>query len=323
MSAPIPAAEVFPQIERAAERLAGHANVTPIHHSRTLDQRIGARVFLKCENFQRVGAFKFRGAYNAMSQLSPAERAAGVLTYSSGNHAQGVALAGKLLGIPTIIVMPTNAPKVKRAATEGYGARIVAYDPKKTTRREVALRLAAEGDFTLIPPFDHLQILAGQGTAALELHRQVPDLDLFLAPVGGGGLMSGCAVATKGVAPSCRVVGVEPEVADDATRSFKTGRLHTIKNPPTIADGTRTQSLGEHNFPLFLECVDDMVTVSEEAIKEAVRFLFQRLKLVVEPSGALGIAALLSGAVEPGARTGVLISGGNVDPEVLAEILGG
>jgi len=321
MAISISAAEVFPQIERAAERLAGHANVTPIHRSRTLDQRFGARVFLKCENFQRVGAFKFRGAYNAMSQLSPAERAAGVLTYSSGNHAQGVALAGKLLGIPTTIVMPTNAPKVKRAATEGYGAHIVEYDPKKTTRREVAKELASEGDFTLIPPFDHLQILAGQGTAALEFHRQVPDLDLFLAPVGGGGLMSGCAVATKGVAPSCRVVGVEPEVADDATRSFKTGRLHTIKNPPTIADGTRTQSLGEHNFPLFLECVDDMVTVSEDAIKEAVRFLFQRLKLVVEPSGALGIAALLSGAVEPGARTGVLISGGNVDPEVLAEIL--
>ena len=321
MAISISAAEVFPQIERAAERLAGHANITPIHRSRTLDQRIGARVFLKCENFQRVGAFKFRGAYNAMSQLSPAERAAGVLTYSSGNHAQGVALAGKLLGIPTTIVMPTNAPKVKRAATEGYGARIVEYDPKKTTRREVAKELASEGEFTLIPPFDHLQILAGQGTAALEFHRQVPDLDLFLAPVGGGGLMSGCAVATKGVAPSCRVVGVEPEVADDATRSFKTGRLHTIKNPPTIADGTRTQSLGEHNFPLFLECVDDMVTVSEDAIKEAVRFLFQRLKLVVEPSGALGIAALLSGAVEPGARTGVLISGGNVDPEVLAEIL--
>ncbi|MCH7666378.1 MAG: threo-3-hydroxy-L-aspartate ammonia-lyase [Acidobacteria bacterium] len=323
MPVSISAAEVFPQIELAAERLAEHANVTPIHRSRTLDQRIGARVFLKCENFQRVGAFKFRGAYNAMSQLSPAERAAGVLTYSSGNHAQGVALAGKLLGIPTTIVMPTNAPKVKRAATEGYGARIVEYDPKKTTRREVAKELASEGEFTLIPPFDHLQILAGQGTAALEFHRQVPDLDLFLAPVGGGGLMSGCAVATKGVAPSCRVIGVEPEVADDATRSFKTGRLHTIKNPPTIADGTRTQSLGEHNFPLFLECVDDMVTVSEEAIKEAVRFLFQRLKLVVEPSGALGIAALLSGAVEPGARTGVLISGGNVDPEVLAEILGG
>ncbi len=322
MAVPITAAEVFPQIELAAQRLAGYANVTPIHSSRTLDEHVRGSVFLKCENFQRVGAFKFRGAFNTMSQLPRAERAAGVLTYSSGNHAQGVALAGRLLGIPTTIVMPTNAPKVKRAATEGYGARVIEYDPEKTTRREVAEQLASEGDFTLIPPFDHLQILAGQGTAALEFHRQVPELDLFLAPVGGGGLMSGCAVATKSVAPSCRVVGVEPEVADDATRSFKTGRLHTVKNPPTIADGTRTQSLGQHNFPLFLECVDDMVTVSEEAIKKAVRFLIQRTKLVVEPSGALGVAALLSGAVEPGKRTGVLISGGNVDPEVLAEILG-
>lgn len=317
----IRAREAFPHIERAAERLSGHANVTPVHRSRTLDRRLGAEVFLKCENFQRVGAFKFRGAYNAMSQLSATERAAGVLTYSSGNHAQGVALAGKLLGIPTTIVMPTNAPKVKRAATEGYGARVIEYDPRETTRREVAERLQAEGDFTLIPPFDDLRILSGQGTAALELHRQVPDLDLFLAPVGGGGLMSGCAVATKRIAPSCRVIGVEPKVADDATRSFRTGRLQTVLNPPTIADGTRTQSLGQINFPLFLECVDDMVTVTEDSIKQAVRFLFERTKLVVEPSGALGIAALLSGAVAPGGRTGVLISGGNVDPEVLAEIL--
>lgn len=316
------AAEIFPQIQQAARRIAAQARVTPIHRSGTLDERVGASVFLKCENFQRVGAFKFRGAYNAMSQLSDAERAAGVLTYSSGNHAQGVALAGRLLGIPTTVVMPSNAPRVKRAATEGYGARVIEYDPQEITRREVADRLVSEADHTLIPPFDHPQILAGQGTAALEFHRQVTGLDLFLAPVGGGGLMSGCAVATKSLTPSCRVVGVEPEVADDATRSFKTGRLHTIENPPTIADGTRTRSLGEHTFPLFQECVDDMVTVSEEAIKEAVRFLLERTKLLVEPSGALGVAALLSGAVEPGERTGVLISGGNVDPEVLGEILG-
>jgi len=322
MSHPVRADDAFAQIERAAQRLSGRANVTPVHRSRTLDERVGTQVFLKCENFQRVGAFKFRGAYNAMSQLSAAERSGGVLAYSSGNHAQGVALAGKLLGIATTIVMPINAPKVKRAATEGYGARVIEYDPEEITRREVAESLRAEGEYTLIPPFDDLQILAGQGTAALEFHRQVPDLDLFLAPVGGGGLMSGCAVATKRLAPKCRVVGVEPEVADDATRSFRTGRLQSVLNPPTIADGTRTQSLGEINFPLFLECVDDMVTVTEEAIREAVRFLIGRTKLVVEPSGALGVAALLSGAVEPGKRTGVLISGGNVDPDVLAEILG-
>ncbi|MFQ5528426.1 MAG: threo-3-hydroxy-L-aspartate ammonia-lyase [Thermoanaerobaculia bacterium] len=321
MTSTLSASEVFPLIEQAAARLAGRANVTPIHTSRTLDERSGGRVFLKCENFQRVGAFKFRGAYNALSQLSEEQRAGGVLTYSSGNHAQGVALAGKLLGIPTTIVMPSNAPGVKRAATEAYGARVVEYDLETITRRAVAEALAAEGDFTTIPPFDHPHILAGQGTAALELHDQVPGLDLFVAPVGGGGLMSGCAVATKSVATGCRVVGVEPEVADDATRSFKTGKLVTIKNPPTIADGTRTQSLGKYNFPLFLECVDDMVTVSEEAIKDAVRFLFERMKLVVEPSGALGVAALLTGAVQPGERAGVLISGGNVDPEVFADIL--
>ncbi|MDH4067021.1 MAG: pyridoxal-phosphate dependent enzyme, partial [Acidobacteriota bacterium] len=302
MATSISAAEVFPLIEQAAERLSGRAHVTPVHTSRTLDQRAGARVFLKCENFQRVGAFKFRGAYNAMAQLSATERAGGVLAYSSGNHAQGVALAGKLLGIATTIVMPIDAPRVKRAATEGYGACVVEYDPATTTRRAVADKLRSGGDLTLIPPFDHPHILAGQGTAALELHRQVAGLDLFLAPVGGGGLMSGCAVATKFAAPGCRVVGVEPEAADDATRSFKTGRLCVIENPSTLADGARTPSLGEHNFPLFLECVDDMVTVSEEAIKEAVRFLFERLKLVVEPSGALGIAALLSGAVAPGQR---------------------
>lgn len=316
------ASDIRPLIVAAQKRLEGVANYTPVLTSRTLDRRLGASVFLKCENFQRVGAFKFRGAYNAIAQLSPEEKRGGVLSFSSGNHAQGVALACRLLGVDATIVMPTDAPKTKRTATEAYGANVVEYDREKTTRREVAEELAASGKFTLIPPFDHQDVIAGQGTVALEFHRQAPGLDLLVAPCGGGGLLSGCAVATKDVASDCRVVGVEPEVADDAVRSFETGTLQTVRNPPTIADGTRTESLGKLTFPLVLESVDDMVRVSEDAIKEAVRFLFTRMKLVVEPSGALGIAALFSGAVEPAKRTGVVISGGNVDLDVLAEILG-
>lgn len=321
MESPITRSELFPELEAAASRLEGIAHKTPVHQSRTLDDRRGAEVFLKCENFQRVGAFKFRGAYNAISKLSADARRTGVLTYSSGNHAQAIALSGRLLDTRTTIVMPTNAPKVKRAATEGYGARVVEYDPEKTTRREVAERLAAEGNYTLIPPFDHPDVIAGQGTAALEFHRQVPDLDLLLVPCGGGGLLSGCAVATRLLGKSCRVIGVEPEVADDAVRSFRSGTLQTVRNPPTIADGTRTESLGRHTFPLVLETVDDMARVSEEAIKEAVRFLFERMKLVVEPSGALGVAALLSGAIVPAPRTGIVVSGGNVDAATFSEII--
>ena len=317
------AADVLPLIHAARKRLAGTANETPIHTSRTLDQRLGGHVFLKCENFQRVGAFKFRGAYNAISRLTAEERAGGVLSFSSLVYFQGVALACQLLDVEATIVMPTDAPRAKRQATESYGARVVEYDRNKTTRRRVAEELARQGRFALIPPFDHLDVIAGQGTVALELHRQVRQLDLLLVPCGGGGLLSGCSVATRDVAPACRVVGVEPELADDAVRSFRTGTLQRVHNPPTIADGTRTESLGELTFPLILECVDAMVTVSEQAIRDAVRFLVTRMKLVVEPSGALGVAALLSGAVPAAERTGVVISGGNVDAGVLAEILDG
>jgi threonine dehydratase len=312
---------MFERIKAARERLRGYANVTPIMTSRTLNNSVGAEVFLKCENFQRVGAFKFRGAFNAISQLTDQQKAGGVITYSSGNHAQAVALVGQLLGVRTTVIMPNNASAVKRAATVAYGATVIEYDPEETTREEMAKVLKAEHSDTLIPPFDHMDVIAGQGTAALELSEELKPLSVLLVPCGGGGLLSGSAIASKGIDPALRVIGIEPDLADDATRSFHTKTLHTVKNPPTIADGTRTPSLGKLTFPLVLEYVDDMRTVSEDAIVEAVQFLFSRMKLVVEPSGALGLAALLSGAVSASGRVGVIISGGNIDADTMSKIL--
>ena len=313
---------MFDRIQAAKKRLGGQAHVTPVMTSRTLDRRVGAAVYLKCENFQRVGAFKFRGAYNAMAQLAEEDAKRGVITHSSGNHAQAIALVGRLLGIQTTIVMPHDAPVTKRAATEAYGATIIGYDPAETTREEISRDLEKRHGYKLIPPYDHIDIVAGQATAALELLEKVKSLDMLLVPCGGGGLLSGSAIAAKNMAPECRVIGIEPELADDATRSFRTGTLHTVKNPPTIADGTRTSSLGEQvTFPLVLKYVADMQTVSEEAIIEAVKFLFYRMKLVVEPSGALGVAALLSGSVKPRGRVGVIISGGNIDAATMKMIL--
>jgi len=312
---------MFEKILAAKKRLHGHANVTPVHTSRTLNQLLGAEVYLKCENFQRIGAFKFRGAFNSISQLSDAEKARGVLTYSSGNHAQAVALVGRLLNVQTTIIMPDNAPATKRAATEGYGATIIEYDPAEQSREAIAKKLEAEHGYTLIPPYDHIDVVAGQGTAALELFEEVGDLDMLLTPCGGGGLLSGSAIAARGMSPGCRVIGIEPELADDATKSFHTKELHTVHNPPTIADGTRTPSLGKITFPLVLEYVDDMKTVSEEAIIEAVKFLFYRMKLVVEPSGALGLAALLSKVVVAEGKVGIIISGGNIDAATTTKIL--
>ena len=327
-------AVTLPDIQSAARRLIGHAHRTPVMTSRTLDRLVGAEIFLKCENFQRGGAFKVRGAYNAISQLTDAEKARGVIAYSSGNHAQAVALVCRELGIKATIVMPADAPATKRAATEGYGATVVEYDPATGDRKQIAEALAAEHGYTIIPPFDHPHVVAGQGTAALELFEEVGRLDVLLVPCGGGRLLSGSAVAAKGLDPACTVIGVEPEAADDAARSFRTGVLHTVHNPPTIADGTRTSSLGAVTFPLVLEHVDAFKTVSEAQIREAVRFLFYRMKLVVEPSGALGVAALLAGAlrlVEPEVegcitisqppRVGVILSGGNIDAPTMTAIL--
>jgi len=304
----------YDDVVQAAGRLDGVAHRTPIATSMTLDQRTGARVFLKCENLQRAGAFKFRGAYNAIARLPAAERARGILTYSSGNHAQAIALASRLLGARATIVMPANAPAAKRRATEEYGARVVSYDPATQKREEVAERLRAEGDPVLVPPYDHADVIAGQGTAAKELLEDAGEMDLLLVCCGGGGLLSGSALSARALAPRCRVIGVEPEAADDATRSFRTGVLHTVSNPPTIADGARTPSLGALTFPLVRANVDEMVTVSDDDLVHTMRFVWERMKLVVEPTGVLGLAAAFRGRVDvTGRRVGVILSGGNVD----------
>lgn len=301
-------------VRAAAARIAGVARRTPVHTSRTLDELTGARVFLKCENFQRVGAFKFRGAYNALSQLGPAQRRAGVLTFSSGNHAQAIALSGRLLDIPTVIVMPDDAPAVKLTATRGYGAEVVLYDKYRDSREELGAKLAAERGLTVIPPYDHADIIAGQGTAALELHEDVPGLNVVLTPVGGGGLLSGTAVATKGLRPDCAVVGIEPALADDAARSFASGVIESVRNPETIADGARTPSLGKLTFPLIQQHVSQIVTATEAQIAAAMFWAWERTKLVIEPTAALPVAALLHGLVDVrGKRVGVIISGGNVE----------
>jgi threonine dehydratase len=311
----------YTELLAAQERLRGHAHVTPVLTSRTLDERAGAHCFLKCENLQRVGAFKFRGAWNAIAQLSPAQKQAGVITFSSGNHAQAVALAARELGVRATVVMPNNAPAIKKAATRAYGATIVEYLPAEQDREALARRLVEEEGYTLVPPYDDAQVIAGAGTAALELLQEVGHLNALYVCVGGGGLLSGSALAARGASPGCHVVGVEPLVANDAALSFRSGTLVVKPNPPTIADGTRTASLGRLTFPLILANVDDFCEVTEEEIKAAVRFAFYTLKLVVEPSGALGLAALLRGAARGRGRVGAILSGGNIDGAVMRAIL--
>ncbi|MDJ0556191.1 MAG: threo-3-hydroxy-L-aspartate ammonia-lyase [Microcoleaceae cyanobacterium MO_207.B10] len=311
----------YTNIAAAANCLSGVANLTPVMTSKTVDRLTKCEVFFKCENFQRTGSFKFRGAYNALSKLSETQKQCGVLTYSSGNHAQAIALAGKLLNIPTTIVMPNNAPKVKKSATRGYGSEIIFYDINEITREELAKKIAQERGYTIIPPYDHPDIIAGQGTAAVELINEVGSLDLLLVCCGGGGLLSGCAIATKNLLKNCQVIGVEPKNADDATRSFYSKTLQTVHNPNTIADGARTPYLGQYTFPLVLHYVDDMVTVSEEAILRTMYFMWERMKLVIEPTGTLAAAALLEGIVKvSGVRVGVIISGGNVDLKQIGEL---
>lgn len=311
----------FADVLSAAEVLKGVVHVTPVHTSQTLDSLAGAQVFLKCENFQRVGAFKFRGAYNALSRLLAAQKQSGVLTFSSGNHAQAIALAGKLLGIETTIVMPTNAPQVKRLATEGYGGNVILYDPDESSREELGNKLAAEHGLTIIPPYDHPHIIAGQGTSAKELFEEVGELDYLFVPCGGGGLLSGSSVSAKELSPDCRVIGVEPLAGNDGYLSFRSGVIETVKNPHTIADGARTPSLGKLTFELIRQNVHDIVTVDDTALLAATKFLWERTKLFVEPTGALGVAGMLAHKeLVAGKRVGVVISGGNADAKAVAQL---
>lgn len=317
-----PILPTFADVVRARERLAGYAHRTPVVTSRTLNAMVGAEVFLKCENLQRMGAFKFRGAYNALSALPESARPRGVVAYSSGNHAQAVALSARLLGMPATIVMPSNAPKAKLDATEGYGAHVVRYDPGEDKREIVAQQIVADTGATLIPPFDHADVIAGQGTATAELIEETGPLDALLVCCGGGGLLTGSAMAAHAMSPGCRVIGVEPELGDDMTRSFLTRtpqRLSAV--PATIADGARTMGPGTLTFPLLLQHVDGMVTVSDDDLVAAVRFALLRMKLVIEPSGALGLAAMMRGKAGVTGRVGIIISGGNVDAEMLRWIL--
>lgn len=304
----------YGNIEAAANHLRGVAHKTPVMTSRTVNEMTQNQVFFKCENFQRTGSFKFRGAYNALVQLSKEEKQQGVLAYSSGNHAQAIALASQLLGISATIIMPEDAPEVKQKATREYGAEVILYDKQEISREELAATLSRDRALTVIPPYNRAEVIAGQGTTAKELIEEVGELDTLLVCCGGGGLLSGCAIAAKTLSPGCQVIGVEPANADDAARSFHSKQLHRVHNPDTIADGARTPSLGELTFPLILHYVDDLVTVSELAILQTMFFLWKRMKIVVEPTGALAAAALLEGMISlRDRRVGVIISGGNVD----------
>lgn len=312
----------FAEIQAAAKRLDGVANPTPVVASRTLNEVCGNEVYLKCENFQRAGAFKFRGAYNTLSQLGARERQAGAITFSSGNHAQATALAAKLLGIEVVVVMPQDAPAVKRAATEGYGAEVVLHKPVEDDREQLANRIQAERGLTMVPPFNHPHVIAGQGTAALELVDAQGELDAVLTPCGGGGLVSGTAIAVKHLLPRARVIGVEPMGADNGARAFRAGRIERVAHPRTMADGLKPNALGDLTFAVIKEYVDDMVTVSEEEIRSTLEFLWTRMKLVIEPSGVVGLAPVLHRKLGlEGKRIGVILSGGNADIGAVADWL--
>ncbi len=317
MTAPV----TIDDIRDAAARLAGVAHRTPVVRSRTLDDLVGAEVFVKCENLQRVGAFKFRGAYNAASRLSPEQLAKGIAAYSSGNHAQAVALAARELGSSAVILIPEDTPQSKKDATAGYGAEIVTYDRYTGDRVAIGEALAAERGLALIPPYEHPHVIAGQGTAALELLEETGSLETLVVPIGGGGLIAGSSTAAKAVQPGIRVVGVEPEAGDDTKRSLEAGERVSIPVPRTIADGQAAEIPGELTFSINRKLVDDIALVSDDQVRDAMRFAFERLKLVMEPSGATGLAALLSGQVPVSGRVGVIISGGNVSPERFAELI--
>jgi len=312
----------YADIVDAAERIRGIAHKTPVLTSDTANFKSGAELFFKCENFQRMGAFKFRGAYNSVAQFSDKQRQAGVLTYSSGNHAQAIALSAKLLSIKATIIMPNDAPAAKVAATRGYGGDVVLYDRYKEDREEIGRRLSEERGMTLIPPYDHPHVLAGQGTATKELIEEVGRLDYLFVCLGGGGLLSGSVLAAKALNPHCKVIGVEPEAGNDGQQSFRKGEIVTIDVPKTIADGAQTTHLGNHTFPIIQKYVDDIVTVTDQQLIEMMRFFAQRMKIVVEPTGCLAAAAAMSGMLPVSdKKVGVIISGGNVDLELYARFL--
>ncbi len=312
----------FSDLESAAARLQGVAHRTPVVTSATADRLLSASLFFKCENLQRIGAFKFRGAYNAISRLDPARKRAGVVAFSSGNHAQAIALAGSLLSVPTTILMPNDAPVQKVEATRGYGGRIVTYDRYTEDREEIGMRMAQEQGLTLIPPFNHPDVIAGQGTAAKELFEEVGELDLLLVPVGGGGLISGCALAAASLSPSCAVIGVEPEAGNDVQQSVRRGEIVRIETPRTIADGAQTTAPGPLTFGIIQRLVEDVVTVSDLQLISTMKFFASRMKLLVEPTGCLAAAAALEQVVPMrGRRVGIIVSGGNIDLERFAALV--
>ncbi|TFZ05758.1 threo-3-hydroxy-L-aspartate ammonia-lyase [Ramlibacter henchirensis] len=314
----------FVDVEAAARRLEGVAHRTPVLTSRTLDDLLGANAFLKAENLQRMGAFKFRGGYNAVNSLSPDERSRGVVAFSSGNHAQAVALAARLHGCRATIVMPHDAPALKMEATRGYGAEVVVYDRYKEDRAAIAARLVQEQGANLIPPFDDLRVMAGQGTAALELVQDVSSLDALIVCAGGGGFLSGCAVAARHLLPGIRLFGAEPERGDDMRRSLREGRIVSIDVPRTICDGQQTQAVGRHTFEVIQALVEDVLTVPDPVVVEAMRFAFERLKVVLEPSGACALAALMHHRDQfRGLRVGVTLSGGNIGTDRFVALLSG
>ena len=317
----MPTLPTFDDVSAAATRLAGHAHRTPVLRSRTADALLGAEVFFKCENLQRAGAFKFRGAFNALSRLDDAQRRSGVIAFSSGNHAQAVALAGRVLGVGTTILMPDDAPRAKVAATEGYGAEVIRYDRYREDREAIGKRIAHERGLALIPPYNHPDVIAGQGTATLELIDEVGELDDLYVCLGGGGLLSGAALAARALAPRCRLHGVEPEAGNDAQQSMARGEIVHIETPQTIADGAQTQHLGDLTFAILRRDVNEIVTASDAELVQAMRFFAERMKLVVEPTGCLAWAgAVNAGAALAGRRVGVIVSGGNVDLARFAEL---
>jgi len=312
----------YADVVAAAGRIEGYAHRTPVLTSRTINDELGAEIFFKAENLQRMGAFKFRGAFNALSKFTPEQKKAGVVAFSSGNHAQGIALSARLLGIPATIIMPHDAPALKIAATKGYGGNVVIYDRYKEDREQIGRELAQKHGLTLIPPYDHADVLAGQGTAAKELFEEVGELDYLFVPLGGGGLLSGSALATRALSPQCKLYGVEPEAGNDGQQSFRSGAIVHIDTPKTIAVGAQTQHLGIITFPIIRRDVDDILTASDAQLVQAMRFFASRMKIIIEPTGGLGLAAARAMKEQlKGKRVGILISGGNVDIERFAELM--